>query len=64
MTEDENVELTEDQKAADAEIRRQVRVQAEETANVAQEKKERRLSRLSGQAFRDHVREKYGYDPY
>jgi hypothetical protein len=47
----------------DALQRRRTAVQLDETERHAIAKKERQLSRMSTNEFRDHVLQKYGYDP-
>jgi len=62
MTENENVELTEEQKAADAEIRRQTAVQMDAQAEYLLKKKSKNLGSMSDAEYRVWHRKEFGYD--
>jgi hypothetical protein len=67
MTEQTNTpeteELSPEQQAADAELRRQLRIQADEQQKIANDKKGKTLGTMSDEQYRRFVREKYGHDP-
>jgi hypothetical protein len=67
MSDDQqNTELTweqQQQAERDAETRRAARIQADEHQKFMDEKKAKRLSAMSQSEFRQHITEKYGYDP-
>jgi hypothetical protein len=64
MTENENVELTEEQKAADAEIRRQTAVQMDAQSEYLLKKKSKNLGAMSDFEYRKWHRTEFGYDPF
>jgi hypothetical protein len=44
-------------------LRKATRIQADETAKYAAEKREKQLASMSQSEWRSYISEKYGYDP-